>query len=148
VVTPAVVLWQAGDESHGVVEGQAEDLDAEVDGVASQIALRPAPIAVFDDEAGIGGQNEIARVLREDLESALLEQRGQRGQPGGADLFARQRVDLSDGLVTVFPPMGLNQDAVDLFEVHNAGLVANDFDEGSQAEICRCGATNLPRSER
>ena len=31
--------------------------------------------------------------------------------------------------------MGLNENAVDLFEVHNAGLVADSFDEGSQAEI-------------
>ncbi len=31
--------------------------------------------------------------------------------------------------------MGLDEDAVDLFEVHDAGLVANGFDEGSQTEI-------------
>ena len=31
--------------------------------------------------------------------------------------------------------MGLNEDAVDLFEVHNAGMVSDGFDEGSQAEI-------------
>jgi hypothetical protein len=31
--------------------------------------------------------------------------------------------------------MGLDEDAVDLFEVHNAGLVADGFDEGSQAKI-------------
>jgi hypothetical protein len=28
----------------------------EVDGVAGQITLRPAPVAVFDDESGMGGQ--------------------------------------------------------------------------------------------
>ena len=28
----------AGDLAHGVVEGQAEDLDEEVDGVASEVA--------------------------------------------------------------------------------------------------------------
>ena len=50
---------EAGDLAHGVVEGQAEDLDEEVDGVAGQIAFRPAPVAVFDDEAGIGGQGKL-----------------------------------------------------------------------------------------
>jgi hypothetical protein len=35
------------------MEGQAEDCDMEVNGVASQVSLRPAPIAVFDDETGI-----------------------------------------------------------------------------------------------
>ena len=58
--------------AHGVVEGQAEDLDKEVDGVAGEVVLgpasawlrrgRPAPVAVLEDEAGIGGQNEIARL--------------------------------------------------------------------------------------
>jgi hypothetical protein len=32
--------------AHGVVEGQAEDLDMEVNGVTGQIALRPVPVAV------------------------------------------------------------------------------------------------------
>jgi hypothetical protein len=31
--------------------------------------------------------------------------------------------------------MGLDEDAVDLFEVHDAGLVADRFDERTQAEI-------------
>ena len=87
-MTPAAGLC-AGDLAHGVVEGQAEDLDVEVDGVAGEIAFGPAPVAVFDDEAGIGGQNKIAGLACDELESALLEQRNQRGQPGGADLFAR-----------------------------------------------------------
>ena len=54
-----VWLLRSKDLAHGVVEGQAEDLDAEVDGVAGQIAFGPAPVAVFDDEAGIGGQNKL-----------------------------------------------------------------------------------------
>ena len=54
-MTPAVVLC-AGDLAHGVVEREAEDLDVEVNGVAGEVTFRPAPIAVFDDEAGIGGQ--------------------------------------------------------------------------------------------
>ena len=31
--------------------------------------------------------------------------------------------------------MGLDEDAVDLFEVHDAGLIADGFDERAQAEI-------------
>jgi len=47
------------------MKGQAEDFDAKVDGVAGQIALRPAPVGVFDDQSRIVGQQEIARfVLR------------------------------------------------------------------------------------
>jgi hypothetical protein len=34
------------DLAHGVVEGQAEDLGTEVDGVAGRIALWPSPITV------------------------------------------------------------------------------------------------------
>ena len=74
---------------HGVVEGQAEHLNAEVDGVAGEVALRPAPIAVLDDEARISGQSKIACFVRDKLESALLEQRREGRQPGGADLLAR-----------------------------------------------------------
>ena len=87
-MTPAAGLG-AGDLAHGIVEGQAEDLDVEVNGVASEVAFGPAPVGVFDDEAGIGGQNKIAGRLGNELESALLKQRHQRCQPGGADLFAR-----------------------------------------------------------
>ena len=87
-MTPAAGLC-AGDLAHGIVEGQAEHLDMEVNGVAGQIAFGPAPVAVFDDETGIGGQNKIAGRARNDLETALLEQRQQRREPGGADLLAR-----------------------------------------------------------
>ena len=78
----------AGDLAHGIMEGQAEHLDVEVNGVASQIALGPAPVTVFDGETGIGGHGKIVRLAYDELESALLEQWRQRGQPGGADLFA------------------------------------------------------------
>ena len=33
-----------GDLAHGLVEGQAEHLDMEVDSVAGEVALRPAPV--------------------------------------------------------------------------------------------------------
>jgi hypothetical protein len=61
----------------------------EVNGVTGQIALRPAPVAVFDDQTGIGGQGKVVRLAYDQLESALLQEWHQRGQPGGADLFAR-----------------------------------------------------------
>ena len=38
------VTLRFGDFAHGVVEGQAEDFDEEVDGVAGEILLGPAPI--------------------------------------------------------------------------------------------------------
>jgi hypothetical protein len=61
----------------------------EVDGVAGEVAFGPAPVTVFYDQAGIGGQNKIARLAFDELESALLEERNQWDQPGGADFFAR-----------------------------------------------------------
>ncbi len=58
---PGVVCGlAAGDLAHGVVEREAENLDEEVNGVASQLSLRPSPIAVFDEEAFVGGQLEVA----------------------------------------------------------------------------------------
>ena len=38
-----------GDQAHGVVEGLAEDLEVEVDGVAGEVAFGPASVAVFED---------------------------------------------------------------------------------------------------
>jgi len=87
-MTPAVRLLSSGDLAHGVVEGHAEDLEVEVNGVAGEVAFGPAPVTVFDDEARIGRQNKIACIPRKEFKSALLEQRNQRGQPCCADLFA------------------------------------------------------------
>ncbi len=87
-MTPAAVLC-AGDLAHGVVEGQAEDLDVEVNGVAGEVAFWPAPVGVLDDEAGIGGQNKIARLMRDELESAFFQKRDQWSQARGADLLTR-----------------------------------------------------------
>ena len=66
----------AGDVAHGVVEGQAEDLDVEVNGIAGQMALGPAPVAVFDDETGVGGQRVGGCVVGA---AAARERAGQRG---------------------------------------------------------------------
>jgi len=87
-MTPAAGLC-AGDLAHGVVERQAKNLDVEVNGVAGEVAFGPAPVAVFDDEPGIGGQNKIARRVCDEFQLALLEQRHQWREPGGADLLAR-----------------------------------------------------------
>ena len=51
----------SGDFAHGLMKGQAEDLDKEVDGVAGKLPLRAAPVAVFDQQARIGGQFEVIR---------------------------------------------------------------------------------------
>lgn len=75
-MTPAAGLC-ADDLAHGIVEGQAENLDVEVNGVAGEVPFRPAPVAVFDDETGIGGQNKIARFACNKFKSALPEQRHQ-----------------------------------------------------------------------
>ena len=56
LVTPAVVL-DAGDLVHGIMEGQTENLNVEVNRIAGKVALGRAPVAVFDNETGIGGQN-------------------------------------------------------------------------------------------
>ena len=77
------------DLAHGVVEGQAEDLDMEVNGVAGEVAFGPAPVGVLDDEAGIGGQDEIARLAGDEFEAPLLQERNQWNESGGADLLAR-----------------------------------------------------------
>ena len=79
----------AGDLTHRVVEGQAEHLDMEVNGITGEIPFGPAPVTVFDDQAGIGGQNKIAGLAGDELKSALLEEWRQWSQPGGADLVAR-----------------------------------------------------------
>ena len=77
-----------GDGAHGVVEAQAENLDEQVDGIAGQIPFGPAPVAVFKEESGMGGQFKVARLSFEEWEAAPLKERNERCQPGGADLFA------------------------------------------------------------
>ncbi len=60
------------------MEAHAQDVDEEVDGIALEVALRPAPVAFFDDETGVGGQFEIARLGRDELDALLFEQWGQQ----------------------------------------------------------------------
>ena len=47
------------------------------------------------------------------------------------------REELSEGLVTVFSPVGLDEDAVDVREVHDAGLGADGFNERTEAEVTK-----------
>jgi len=42
-----------GNLAHDFMEGQAEHLDVEANGIAGEISFRPAPVTVFDDETGI-----------------------------------------------------------------------------------------------
>ncbi len=77
-----------GNFAHGVVEGPAEHLDKEVDGVAGEVALGPAPVGVLDDETGEGWQLEVADVTFDERELSVLEQRNQGRLPGRPDLFA------------------------------------------------------------
>src|SRR2546430_7502310 len=51
-------LSSAGDLAHGIVKAQAQDLDEELDGVAGQFALGPAPVAVFEEQAREGRSEE------------------------------------------------------------------------------------------
>lgn len=74
--------------AHGVVEAHSQDLDAEVNGVAGQMALGPAPITVFEQEARVGEQLEVVGVAFAQGQSALLHQRHQWDQASGADLVA------------------------------------------------------------
>src|SRR5687768_5182367 len=70
------------------MEGEAQNAHEEVNGIAGEVTFGPAPITVFDDQTGVGGQDKIARLLFDELESALLQQGNQRDLAGGADLFA------------------------------------------------------------
>lgn len=44
----------------------------------------------------------------------------------------------------VFSPVGLNEDAVDLFEIDGAGLVPDGFDEGADGEVAGAAEDSVP----
>jgi len=69
------------------VEAHPQDAHEEVDGVAGKVSFRPAPVAVFEDEAGVGGQFIVARFALDECQAAPLQEGNQRGQAGVADLF-------------------------------------------------------------
>ena len=70
------------------MEAHPQDLNAEVDGVAGQVPFRPAPITVFEEQAGMAGQLKVAGVAFAQGQPALLQLGDERHQTGGADLFA------------------------------------------------------------
>src|SRR5436190_19056229 len=84
-------LW-FGDLAHSIIEGQAENLDEEVDGVACQLALWPTPIAVLDEQALVSGQFKIDGRQLDELEASPAQQGNQRSHAGGADLLSRPAV--------------------------------------------------------
>ena len=55
------------------MEGEAENAHEEVNNVAGLVAFGPAPVAVLEDENGIGGQGEVARLAFDELEAAFFE---------------------------------------------------------------------------
>lgn len=67
------------------MEGEAQDTHEEVDGVAGQVPLGPTPVTLFDDQAGIAGQGEVARVVFDQFQSTFPEQWGQRSQSSDPD---------------------------------------------------------------
>ena len=73
------------------MEGKAED--AEVDDVSGEVAFGPAPVAVFYDEAGIGGQDKVAPASRSANWSPPLEERNPQGHACGAE-FVRATMSL------------------------------------------------------
>ncbi len=68
-------ILRSVDFAHGVVEGETQDLDKEVDGVAGEVSLGPAPVAFLDDETGIGGKFEVPRLLCDQLEFVFFQER-------------------------------------------------------------------------
>jgi hypothetical protein len=64
-----------------------------------------------------------------------LRANGTKGASRTAPICSRVQRVVGEGLVTVFPPVGLDEHAIDLFEVHDAGLVAHRLDQRAQARV-------------
>lgn len=65
----------ADDLTHSVLEGEAEDVHKEVDGVARLLAFGSGPIIVFEQVAWMSRQFKVAGGTFEELGSAFMEQR-------------------------------------------------------------------------
>ncbi len=95
IATPGAVFGfrslRSVDFAHGVVKGETQDLDKEVDGVAGEVSLGPAPVAFLDDETGIDGKFEVPRLPCDELEFAFFQERHQWSDARGADLLVRTR---------------------------------------------------------
>ena len=79
---------------------------------------------------GTSGASRAARICSRDQRGplALLRSCGER-------------------VVIVFSPVGLKEDAVDVLEVHDAGLVADGFDEGAEAEVAGAAKDPFARAD-
>ena len=86
--SPRLRRDRVSDLAHSLMEGEAEHLDEQVDGIASQLARWPTPIAVFDEQALVSDQFKIAGGQFDEFEAALAQQGNQRSHAGGADLLA------------------------------------------------------------
>jgi hypothetical protein len=60
----AVTFDLLHDDRHGLMEGTAEHLDEEVNGIAAFVGVEAAPVAALDDEAAEVGQFEVVACLR------------------------------------------------------------------------------------
>jgi hypothetical protein len=67
---------------HGLIEGHAENLDKEVDGIAGLVLAGPSPVGVFDKESLVGGQFEVLGFARDQFEAALAQERFERRHAG------------------------------------------------------------------
>jgi hypothetical protein len=74
MVPPSLRLRRdrVSDLAHSLIEGEAENLDKQVDGVACQSALWPTPIAVFDEQALVSDQFKVAGGQFDELEAAVV----------------------------------------------------------------------------
>jgi hypothetical protein len=79
----------ACDLLHGVVEGKANDLDEEVDGIAREVPLGPAPVGVFDEETWMVDQFVVAPFPLAQGEATSVKEGEDRSHPCGADLITR-----------------------------------------------------------
>jgi hypothetical protein len=81
------------------MEGFAFDLDEEVKGVAGEMAVGPAPVGCFKEQARMVEGFEVAAATVAQDKSALLEEGGQRDFTCGAySRFGPGHVDFSSGV--------------------------------------------------
>jgi hypothetical protein len=125
-------LWRdtAGDVAHSVVKWEAEDLDEEVNGVAGEVALGPAPVTVFEQQGVVAASSKLSAGRSTSWRPRRWSS-GASGAMRAARICSRdRRLVLRERLAAVISPVGLNEDAVDLFELDGADLAAHRFDQG------------------
>ena len=116
-------------------------MNVEVDGIAALVLVGPSPVGVFDDQPLVAGQFHVASGQRDHLQPSAAQQRGQRSHPGDPDLLTGptgwrcRRWGFMIWVGHSLSSNGLNEHAVDLFEIDDAGLVAHGLDQGGEAEV-------------